>query len=302
MDRQSENSSLENHIKMVANVYDAHTAALFIQQPHSNILELVAKESLSRQIVPDCIIRPGEGLLGWVARENRRLHITRFDRDTRTLGIYAKDVDIKALLAAPLPEGRGVLMVDSRNRHAFPEKKQKILEDFAAVARDLWNVHKCRIELDFYRSLTDILLKTHLTTREYLVNIAKLLGMDTVVMSVMLHGQKKYSVEMVWRKGIRSDRWAGKIFDIEQGYTGWFFRKGMNLLMKDFKGDAQKSFLIGEDDLLTRGEVLAGIISSAGKRYRVIIFTGPNHISNWPDRLLDLTARAIDLHLGAVQK
>ena len=281
---------------MVANVYDAHTAALFIKSPHSSVMELVARESLSRQIIPGCVIEPGQGLLGWAAREQRRLHVTRFERDTRTLGIYAADVKIKALLAAPLPQGRGVLMVDSRNRHAFPEKKQKILDDFAAVALDLWESQRCAMNLEFYRSFNKIVLGSRMSMMSCIIKLAELLCMDTVVAATMVHGSGKYTVEKVWRKGMDSERWSGRQFNINQGYTGWFFRKGMSLVMKDFRGDAQKSFLLSEEEMLNRGEVLVGVVVPGSSMTVVVIFTGNADIFGWPDELLDMLTGAMRVH------
>ncbi len=296
MDHLSESSSLDHHVRMVANVYDAHTAALFIRSAHSSVMELVARESLSRRIIPGCVIEPGQGLLGWVAKERRRLHVTRFDRDTRTLGIYAADVKIKALLAAPLPKGRGVLMVDSRNRHAFPEKKQKILDDFATVALDLWEARRCAMNLQFYRSFSNIVLGSRMSMMSCIIKLAGLLGLDTVVAATMVHGSGKYTVEKVWRKGMDSERWSGRQFNVNEGYTGWFFRKGMSLVMKDFRGDAQKSFLLGEGEMLNRGEVLVGVVVPGASMSVVVIFTGDADVSAWPDELLDMLTGAMRVH------
>ncbi len=296
MDHLCQSSSLDDHVRMVANVYDAHTAALFIRSAHSDVMELVARESLSRHFVQGCTIRPGEGLLGWVAKERRRLHVTRFDRDTRTLGIYTTDVKIRALLAAPLPEGRGVLMVDSRNRHAFPEKKQKILDDFAAVALDLWEARRCAMTLEFYRDFNRIVLGRRMSLMGCIISLSRLLGLDTVVAATSVHNSGKYTVEKVWRRGRNSDRWTGRQFSINEGYTGWFFRKGISLVMKDFRGDAHKSFLLGEGEMLNRGEVLVGVVIPGATMSVVVIFTGDADVSAWPDELLDLLTGAMRVH------
>ncbi len=297
MDQLSKSSSLENHIRMVANVYDAHTAALFIRPAHGTVMELVARESLSRQFIPGCTIEPGQGLLGWVAKERRRLHVTSFDRDTRTLGIYATDVKIKALLASPLPDGRGVLMVDSRNRHAFPEKKQKILDDFAAVALDLYDAQSCLSHLDFHKKFCSTVLKKRMGMMVCIQRLSELLGLDTALAATMLQGTDRYTVERVWRNGTEDKRWRGRQFRTSEGYTGWFFRKGMSLVMKEFRGDAQKSFLIGENEALCRGEVLVGIVIPGSSMSVVVIFTGEADVSHWPDELTDMLAGAMRVHV-----
>ena len=296
METPSGNSSLEHHVRMVANVYDAHTAALFIQVEKGGELLLAAKESLSRQIVPECVIRPGEGLLGWVAREQRRIHVTRFQRDTRTLGIYARDVQIKALLAAPLPGGRGVLMVDSRNRHAFPEKKQKMLDDFAIVAWNIWQAERELRELAFYRSFNHDLLVSGLGLEQAAIKTAKLLGLDTVLVATWPHKTKKYRIETVWRRGADSSRWNGCEYDINQGYAGWFFRKGINLLIKGFRGDSNKSCLLSDTDILCRGSVLMGIIIKGGMADRLVLFTGDANTSFWPDNIPEMVGNVLGLH------
>ncbi len=292
------NSSLEHHVRMVANVYDAHTAALFIQAEKGGELQLAAKESLSRQFVSGCVIRPGEGLLGWVAREQRRIHVTSFQRDTRTLGVYARDVRIRALLAAPLPDGRGVLMVDSRNRHAFPEKKQKLLDDFALVAWNIWQAEKELHLLTFYRNFNHDLLAPGLGLDQAAVRTAKLLGLDTVLVATWPHKTKKYRVETVWRGGRDSSRWDGCEYDIDQGYAGWFFRKGINLLIRGFRGDSRKSCLLADTEILCRGSVLLGIVLKGGMRDRLVMFTGDANASFWPDDLPEMVGNVLALHAG----
>ncbi len=298
MDRLYRNSSLDNHIRLVANVYDAHTAALFVRPPHSTVMELAARESLSRQFIPDCCIEPGHGLLGWVAKENRRLHVTSFDRDTRTLGIYATDVKIKALLASPLPGGRGVLMVDSRNRHAFPEKKQKILDDFAASALDLWDAAVCVKHLEFHRKFCSTVLVKRQGMMACIQSLAKLLGLDTVLAATRLKGEELYTLERLWRNGREDDRLRGKQFSLDSGYTGWFFRKGLSLVMKEFRGDVNKSYLLGEEEMLIRGEVLVGIVIPGSTMSVVVIFTGNARVSDWPEELIDMLTGALRVHAG----
>jgi hypothetical protein len=121
---------IQGIIDLVSNTTDAYTTALFLHDPSKDGLILYSWQSLSRNINEDVVIRPGEGLVGWVFKNNEPVNIDQFDRDTRQLLFYKVDESIKSFMAVPLKGAGGVLVVDSKQRYVFTDKSHKILYQF----------------------------------------------------------------------------------------------------------------------------------------------------------------------------
>jgi len=122
---------------LVANVMEAYTAALFIADPLGENLALFRHSSLSKKIYSHCLLKSGDGLIGWVFLEQKKLLASNFERDTTTLKIYKKDEKIKSLMALPLASRKGVLFVDSKKSYSFSEEKEKIFMQLADIASTL---------------------------------------------------------------------------------------------------------------------------------------------------------------------
>lgn len=131
-----------------ANITDAHSCFIFLPlallapSTHSSgsllLLELGGVHSLSNDIDPRCRIAVDCGLVGWVARHGRSVHVSPFEHESRTLGIYTSDQELKSFIAVPLPltresakESNGVLACDSKKSFAFSKLQGKLLEDLA---------------------------------------------------------------------------------------------------------------------------------------------------------------------------
>lgn len=285
--------SLDAFVRMVANVFDAHTAALFVQTVPGESLSLVAWESLSPHILPQCSIQIGHGLIGWVAREGKDLHVTRFDRDTTTLGLYEKDVEIKAFLASPLPGSNGVLMVDSKNRYAFPDKKQRILKDCAQVAFALWAASKCRRELDFYRRWQDLFAGPSRDLKGLLAGLRDILGLGSALVAYRKNGQKtfciKASMGLSESAGLKRRR-----FSVDKGLVSWVFRHKNHLVLSRFAENRQKSYLLWPGEPFDRGPVLIGIYQSVATGALAWIATGDTDLAGLPEGFADLILGAIN--------
>jgi len=89
----------------------------------------------------------GSGLIGWVANHGRSIHVSPFDRDSTTLGVYSSDQHLKSFIGVPieLPGSesssgddaissglRGVLTCDSKKSFAFSKLQGKLLEELAS--------------------------------------------------------------------------------------------------------------------------------------------------------------------------
>lgn len=128
-------NSLENQIlSIICSVFDAYSAVLFMPED-ADSYTLVASYSLGNTIMPNCTIKPGKGLVGWVVRHQQPVLVSNFEQHTRRLGYYSNEEEeerIKAFMGCPMPTG-GAICVDSKRQYSFSEKDQKILQLFAEL-------------------------------------------------------------------------------------------------------------------------------------------------------------------------
>jgi hypothetical protein len=286
-------ASLKHLVKLVANVFDSFTAAIFIRNPQEDDLHLVAWESLSPYIVSECNIGVGHGLIGWVAREGKRLHVTNFDRDTRTLGIYSRDVDIKAFLAAPLLCGAGVLMVDSKNRYSFPEKKQRILEDCAIIASDLWFSSKSHRELQFYRRWNKWYHGLSGKIEHLLVSLKELLGLKSGLVAFHEKGKDFFIIKATIGLSQKINL-EGQCVNVEKGLVGWLFRYRKHLLLSRYGADQHKSYFLWPGEPFDRGPLLIGLFQPIESGALVWLLTGDTDLTGLPGGLSELLVFSLD--------
>ncbi len=137
--------SIRDIIFLVSNVMEGYSVALFVADKEGeNCLRLFCYDSFSKNIEKDCRLEKGEGLIGWVYREQKPLVVNNFDNDTSTLRLYTKNEDIKSFMAVPLPYKKGVLCVDSKKSYVFTEEKEKIFKQISIVIAK--NIKKIEIE------------------------------------------------------------------------------------------------------------------------------------------------------------
>lgn len=287
-------SALECFLIMVANIFDAYTAALFIRDSaDKGCYTLRAVQSLSRHIAPDCRIAAGQGLVGWVAREGKMLHATHFEHDTRTLGVYTRDVGIKAFLAAPFPGRQGVLMVDSRNRYAFTPKKQQILQNCAETASELWSALARKTELSFYRRWHRWQHAVSDTPAGQLDNLVSLLDFDRGLVAYHETGKKYFSVLSLigWSHGANC---RNRRFNVGQGLTGWVFKHRQHLVLSKLGEHRERSYILFQGDRLDRGPALVGIYFPVASGALAWILSGNTSPSLWPEDFADLLTSAMD--------
>jgi len=138
-----------------ANISDAYSCFIFLptwvlslkksQKGESDLLKIGGYHSLSNDVVTRCRLAVDSGLIGWAARHNRSIHVSPFDRDSRTLGIYSSDQHLKSFIGIPVPVKSGneasdyeeksritgVVACDSKKSFAFSKIQGKLLEDLA---------------------------------------------------------------------------------------------------------------------------------------------------------------------------
>lgn len=130
--------SLIKFLNVVASVYDAYSAVLFLPAEQGEGYVVAGKFSLGDGIDDGAVILPGQGLVGWILRNQQPLLVNNFEQKRSHLGYYAPadEARIKAFMGCPV-HGGGALCVDSRRQYSFSDKELKILDLLARLACDI---------------------------------------------------------------------------------------------------------------------------------------------------------------------
>lgn len=131
---------LESLLAIVASVFGAHSALLFLPDSSEKIptvVRLRAFFSLSDDIDGEAKAVPGQNLPGWVALNQAPL-LANPENEKMRLGYYrsAAGKHIRTFMGCPV-QGGGLLCIDSRKKDAFAEPDQKLLHLFALLVPQL---------------------------------------------------------------------------------------------------------------------------------------------------------------------
>lgn len=126
-------------LALIGSVFEAYSAVLVLPVGKGGVHRIAAHFSLGEKVDTESVIDPGKGLIGWVIRNEKPMLVNNVDQYQNHLGYYIENEDafIKAFMACPLGNGRGVLCLDSKRQYSFAEKDQKILHLFARLILDL---------------------------------------------------------------------------------------------------------------------------------------------------------------------
>lgn len=148
-----------------ANLSDAHSCFIFLPadllfnqtmalgssvQELGAQLELAGYHSLSRDVLVGSRLAGDSGLIGWVAKHKRAIHVSPFERDSRTLGVYTSDQQLKSFIGVPVKlnlEGfgemslGGVIACDSKKSFAFSKLQGKLVDDLAEEVSSTLSLH-----------------------------------------------------------------------------------------------------------------------------------------------------------------
>jgi hypothetical protein len=143
--------TLREHLNRLArfgaNLTESHSCFIFLPPSFLNRgtesednLIIGGYHSLCHDLLPNCIIKKGSGLIGWVAQHSQPIHVSPFEHDSRTLGMYKDDRQLKSLIGVPISLKRdlnkeqsltGVLICDSKKSFAFSKIQGKLLTELA---------------------------------------------------------------------------------------------------------------------------------------------------------------------------
>lgn len=269
----------------LCSVLDAYSTVLFLAEPGPKgevVHRLAGKFSLGDYIDPAAIIEPGKGLVGWIAKNNAPLLVPNFDQRKNHLGYYRENEElrIKAFMGCALPNGSGVLCVDSKRQYSFSDKDQKLLHLFAQMiaeqsVRDgrgkaLYTVRK------YYDALKSVYTLRRRHSRwgdflqEFLALMAVSAGCDYAVFCYNDLKTGEYVIEgenapIVWKPKTQPPS-----FSVNGGTIGWVCRNGEPLFSNSPSGMPESS-LFGRGGITPQFQTVMALPIRMQKKTRGVL-------------------------------
>lgn len=237
---RADRSDFDNLVKLVVNVLDAFTVAFFVKAEDGGEYRLFSWFSLGNTVNPDASFLPGQGIIGWVAKEQKPITVKEFSHDTATLKLYNTQENLKSFMAVPVMRGErmiGVLTVDSKRQYVFTDKHQKILQDFAGIFaqetvrhEELWNL--CQ-EAGNLEAIQEVVLEmaaaekmTHIVAALY-QNINKLIPNEKFIFALKASEEGKFHIFA--RQEGAGDELRKIPLEMDRSLMGWVVRKNQPL-------------------------------------------------------------------------
>ena len=232
-------------LNIVCSVFDAYSAVVFLPTDNENCFQISDSFSLGDNINKDCVLEPGQGLVGWIIRNNKPLLVNDFDRQGDGLGYYYREAEskIKSFMGCPLHKGRGVLCLDSKRTFSFSTKDQKILHQFTQFIEILrsnlgqyelneqkYNYYIC---LQAIRALKDKSSKWSQFLADFLNILSEFTHFSHCFFASRDKDGQGFYLEG-WNKPIFSKQdQHNQRFDTREGLIGWVFRNHARISSND---------------------------------------------------------------------
>jgi signal transduction protein with GAF and PtsI domain len=248
-------SRINEFIDLISNIMESYSTTLFLADDDDDEgLMLASFQSLGSNVKKDCKVRSGEGIIGWVFREQKPVLAGYFDkRDATTLKFYEQDEEIKSLIAIPLPNNYGVLCVDSKKSYVFTEEKEKILRQMASVLVSIINAEneikeKKSVEklLSLSINASEIIVNTK-DKREFVKEFLELFIENIhVEIGVFVEENKTVYFRYKVNKENIFEQLSYEVFD-KYGLVGWVLKNKKELFLEKItKND--KSFILNKSE------------------------------------------------------
>ncbi len=244
-------------LAIISNVFEAYSVLLFLKGQDGNYY-LRSYFSLGNNVVEDCCIPPGKGLVGWIGKNRKPLVVPDFSRESRCLCYYLEkgEEKIKSFMGSPILEERGVLCVDTKKTYSFTPRHEKMLHQFAdLIGTYLLEYEQMDILVEqqrYYRALCLIseLKKTHRTWDSYLYNFLKVISSYTPFSHCLFVARDKrgtgYYVEKSNERLKGLEELKGELFNIHDGLIGWVFKNHREIVLSGSEEDMPASSLFGK--------------------------------------------------------
>ncbi len=250
--------SLDRLLESIGSVFDAYSVVLFCRNA-DGVFDLTASFSLGDSIRKGMSIEQGQGLVGWILKNNSALAVEKFDEKNTFLGYYGSEQDeqIKVFVGCPLPGGAGALCMDSKKTYAFTSKDQRVLALFAqvvaAVIADVGEGGVSSHEQALYRVLQQVyaLREAHPKWTDFLDRYLALLsgasGYEYAFLVVSDEWGNNYLLEGSNKPLMPENFKVRQSFSTGSGLLGWVFKKNQPVFFGDGKSELGRTPLFGRD-------------------------------------------------------
>ncbi|UTF50976.1 GAF domain-containing protein [Desulfomicrobium sp. ZS1] len=250
--------SLDRLLESIGSVFDAYSVVLFCRNS-AGTFDLTTSFSLGDSIRKGTKIEQGQGLVGWILKNNSPLVVEKFDEKNTFLGYYGAEQDeqIKVFVGCPLPGGRGALCMDSKKTYAFTSKDQRLLSLFAvvvaAIIDDVGEGGVSSREQALYRVLQQVyaLREAHPKWTDFLNRYLALLagasGYEYAFLVVSDEWGNNYLLEGSNKPFMSENVSARQSFSTGSGLLGWVFKKNQSVFFGDGKSELGRTPLFGRD-------------------------------------------------------
>ena len=232
-------NSLDALLGLIASVFDAYSVVVFQFTGKGKSARMTASFSLGEQVDAAASISPGKGLLGWILRNKAPVLVDSLE-ENQVLGYYQAgcEPDIRSFMGCPIPGG-GALCIDSRQRNAFPGKRQKLLHLFAAMIPRLQQTDSRDSRertLSSYLAALDRMVELRLSyggwsvyLRQLLALLAETTGFSYAAFASRTNDNSRYIVEGEHPLFLKRQDNKAEL-PVTAGIVGWVLRNGEPVL------------------------------------------------------------------------
>jgi len=291
----NEGNLYQAFICFLCNIVDAYTAVLYVVDPKSRQLHLVAHHSLSKNFNNALLVEPQQGgLLSQVSKLGQIIDLDKPPEDMAAKVPFYKPGEsyIKGVFAVPVGEGTGVLYVDTKKSWGFNEKEQKWIREAAALFHRVLQRDSSADQRESYARILE--LWYHLDQAAFgefsldhflrlvVDRCSQFLEVDYGFMTSCKKGESRYRI--VAATSDLPPTLARKSFQLQQGLVGWVLTNGKPLFIPRLNPDIPEHFLFLPGDPLPRKGAFWGLpIPTSSTHSFALAFLGKEPIQWSPD-------------------
>lgn len=234
----------------------------------------------------------GQGLAGWVLKNETQLLVDHLDRTASHLGYGPVPHGLKAFCGCPVPGGLGALCATSKKAYAFSVKEQKILELFARTLAATCQETAASIAVDEEARLAvwlqrlSVLREQHSQWSDFVGSFLRHLaqGLEATHAFLVVSDEwgKGYLLEASTAPLFRNPVWEGKVFEAGSGVLGWVFKKNQPVVYDLECGEMAGTPLFGRHTPAVELRTLMAFPLKVHRRCRGVLAAG--HLESRPLR------------------
>jgi GGDEF domain-containing protein len=296
-------------VRLLSNVVDAYTVALFVVDPKSKQLHLIASQSLSKHFSQNLPVEPEQsGLLSQVYKVGQIVSLDKPPEAVASmLPFYSEGESyIKGVFVAPVGEGAGVLYVDTKKKWGFNDKEQKWILEIAGVFHGLLQRQSSVNQQENYARILELWYNLdqgafgefslehyfHLVVEK----CSRFLGVDYGFLVSNKQGEDRY--HLLASTSNTPQSLVKKHFTLRQGLISWVLQNQKPLFITRLNPELPEHFLFLPGESLPHHGTFWGLpIPTSSDHAFVLTFLGQQPVQWNPDEYYAISHAIHFLHL-----